>query len=501
MVKLNKLKSVLIGEGSLLIRCAEILLQRQWSLAAIVSNSAEVLAWAKPQGLAVICPQRSADIAIALQDLEFDYLFSIVNGFLLSEEVIGLARQRAINYHDSPLPRYAGLNAATWALIQGETHHAISWHDLTAGIDEGDVLVQVPLAIAADETGLSLNVKCYEAAIAGFQQLSQQLEQDQVQPQPQDLSQRTYFPGWARPWAAGFLDFHQPALQLSRLVRALAFKPGYRTPLAMPKLWLGDNWVAVGKLTILNRSRPEPPLPPGQIVALDGQRLVVSTATANVALSDLRTATTQPLSPLALGYQAGRSLPALPEPASLGPLSETVARHETFWRRRLQRCTGLTLDWLVKDQVTDQPQLCAQTWDGLDALAPRLIDQVRQWQAKTSGGEAALEPALAAPEHPLALALTALLGGFFSRLDRQEGQTLSFSGPVQRALAGTKTAMLFAAFVPMELRCDPDAPLGAALGNWPRNKPSSTSAAAMRGICKCGRGACRMQACPWPSPG
>ena len=38
----------------------------------------------------------------------------------LPESVLRAPRQLAINFHDGPLPRYAGLNAPVWALLHGE---------------------------------------------------------------------------------------------------------------------------------------------------------------------------------------------------------------------------------------------------------------------------------------------------------------------------------------------------------------------------------------------
>ena len=37
------------------------------------------------------------------------------------DEVLRLPRRMAINFHDGPLPRYAGLNTPVWALLNGET--------------------------------------------------------------------------------------------------------------------------------------------------------------------------------------------------------------------------------------------------------------------------------------------------------------------------------------------------------------------------------------------
>jgi len=51
----------------------------------------------------------------------FDWLFSISNLSLIPTALWQAATRRAANFHDGPLPRYAGLNAPAWALLAGET--------------------------------------------------------------------------------------------------------------------------------------------------------------------------------------------------------------------------------------------------------------------------------------------------------------------------------------------------------------------------------------------
>ena len=74
----------------------------------------------------------------------------------------------AINFHDGPLPGYAGLNVTTWALLAGEREHAITWHLMTSDVDGGEIVAAEHFPIADDETAFSLNARCYEAALASF---------------------------------------------------------------------------------------------------------------------------------------------------------------------------------------------------------------------------------------------------------------------------------------------------------------------------------------------
>ena len=92
------------------------------------------------RGLRVEAP--GAGLAERLAGLQVDWLLSIANLSLIPAAVLALATQGAVNFHDGPLPRYAGLNAPVWAILNGEAQHGITWHLIAGGIDEGDILEQ-----------------------------------------------------------------------------------------------------------------------------------------------------------------------------------------------------------------------------------------------------------------------------------------------------------------------------------------------------------------------
>jgi hypothetical protein len=151
---LRHMRSFLIGETSLLIRCAGILLHHHLPIGGIISTNGRVAAWAKERSIP--CLSSGEDRLPFLRQEPFDYLFSIVNGAVLPEEVWRLPAHGAINYHDGPLPRYAGVHATSWALLIRERSHAVSWHMVESRIDAGNILKQWPVTIDEGETALVL---------------------------------------------------------------------------------------------------------------------------------------------------------------------------------------------------------------------------------------------------------------------------------------------------------------------------------------------------------
>src|SRR5689334_7494110 len=115
----NKISCYIIGEGTLPIQCAEILLNRKHTIYGIISSDLAVTDWARGREIPHIDP-KNKDIVTFLSLHPFEYLFSIVNMNILPKRVLAFPRRCAINFHDAPLPRYAGRYATSWAIMQGE---------------------------------------------------------------------------------------------------------------------------------------------------------------------------------------------------------------------------------------------------------------------------------------------------------------------------------------------------------------------------------------------
>ncbi|MCL4674758.1 MAG: peptide synthetase, partial [Pararhodobacter sp.] len=268
---------VLIGNESLLVECAKVLIGRGHQIRTIASENGDVIAWAGSAGIPVVAPGKGLEDRI---DGGFDWLLSIANLSLLPDALLARAARGAVNFHDGPLPRYAGLNAPVWARLNGETRHGITWHMIEGGIDEGDILEQVSFDITDEDTAFSLNARCYGAAIDSFPALVAALENGAPNRRKQDLSLRTLYRRNDRPDAAARLDFSCPVADLVRLVRALDHG-GYWNPIALPKVESAAGVFAVGQAEAAVGSGV-----PGTVLHA-GDDLVVACADGAIRLLDL----------------------------------------------------------------------------------------------------------------------------------------------------------------------------------------------------------------------
>ncbi len=305
-----------IGEGTLPIQCAEIILQRGHLIHGIISPEDALRKWALAKNIRAIDPLHDPQLLSYITAQPFDYLFSIVNYSVLPEvmeilpwwmsvadsnqspnsfqslydEMIRAPRRAAINYHDAPLPRYAGFYTTSWALMNQETIHGVTWHRMTGQIDAGDILAQSQVNISPGETAWTLNAKCYEAAIRSFGSLIQNLERHQETTSTQDMRQRTYFPLHRHPPAGGILSWNNSAEALDALVRSLSFG-SHPNPLGSPKLLVAGKLLLISELNILpdastlNTAKEAP----GTILAITPQALTIAARTSAIGLRRLAT--------------------------------------------------------------------------------------------------------------------------------------------------------------------------------------------------------------------
>ena len=331
--------TLILGEGPLVIPCAEILLRHKHTIQAIVCTNHVIQEWAQEQKIRYLA--RLDDLLVSGDGRPLDYLFSIANLSVVPARILALPRRGAINFHDGPLPRYAGLHATTWAIFNQEPSHGVTWHEMQQTVDAGAILQQSVFALAPDDTAFTLNRKCFRAGIDSFEELVKALGEGTLRASPQDLARRTYFAKHARPAAQACIDWTRPAEQIAAFVRALDFGP-YPNPLEMPKVVGGRHVLLVPKVEVLPVVSAGPP---GTVLDVDGESVRVATSTNQVLVPQLLTLAGEAVSLAAAGITAGYRFETLPADtaATLTRRGQRIVRHEEFWQERLLQLAPLEL--------------------------------------------------------------------------------------------------------------------------------------------------------------
>lgn len=205
-----------------------------------------------------------------LHDLGVHMLLNVHSLYRVHFDILKAVRYGGFNLHPGPLPRYAGLNAPSWAIYDGRTRHAVSVHKMDAGIDTGPVVYEAWFGISPSDTGLTVSNNCVKHGVPLMLALVDQLARDSgsLELRSLDPAGRTYH-GREVP-NNGRIDWHQPARRVVDFVRACDYWP-------FPSPWGHPQGVIDGRqVQILKAQRTGRPAtrPPGTVSCYDAAQFV-----------------------------------------------------------------------------------------------------------------------------------------------------------------------------------------------------------------------------------
>jgi methionyl-tRNA formyltransferase len=103
-------------------------------------------------GLRVYEPLRMRAFADEIGDQEFDFFVVASYGRILPQALLDLPRLGALNVHPSLLPKYRGATPIQSAIAAGERETGVSIMLMDAGVDTGDLVLALRVAIGPEET-------------------------------------------------------------------------------------------------------------------------------------------------------------------------------------------------------------------------------------------------------------------------------------------------------------------------------------------------------------
>jgi methionyl-tRNA formyltransferase len=267
----TKTRVVLLGGKELALRCLDSMLaMRDVEVVAAIPCAADdpdeqrwypsLARRARDLGLPLHQPRSVNDEAFrpVLDQLRPDILLSIFYDKILRPPVLVLPRIAAVNLHFGLLPFNRGSLPIPWAIIDGNDA-GVTLHHMDPGVDTGDIIAQVAVPVAEHETARDVYDRCTAAGHYLFEGAFPLVVAGCAPRRPQPAGGTYYPPGY--PFDR-WIDWSQPAGQLSRFVRALTFAPypGARTALAGREFELRHPvWV----------TNDEVAAPPGTVCSID----------------------------------------------------------------------------------------------------------------------------------------------------------------------------------------------------------------------------------------
>jgi methionyl-tRNA formyltransferase len=215
---------------------------------------------------------QDASLAEKVRAEDVDILLNVHSLYVIHAAVLGAPRIGAFNLHPGPLPRYAGLNAVSWAIYRGERSHGVTVHWMAPEIDAGPIAYQSLFPIDENDTALSLSARCVREGVPLMMRLLDVASKNpaEIPAIPQDMQKREYFD--SKVPEGGRLSWQWPAEKIVDFVRACDYFP-FRSPWGHPRTRMGSQELAVVKA---RRTRLRSDSPPGTVGEFTGEGVKVA---------------------------------------------------------------------------------------------------------------------------------------------------------------------------------------------------------------------------------
>ena len=233
----------------------------------------EVALAARERGLPVLeLPTlRTPDAVQQLAELNLDAAVVVAYGQLVPPNLLNVPRLGWINLHFSLLPAWRGAAPVQWAIRHGDELSGASVFQLTAGLDEGDVIGTMTEQIRSRDTSGDLLARLSVAGAPLAVNALGALADGSAHPTPQSTDGVSFAP--RIDVASAQVPWHLPALAVDRFVRSMTPAPGAWSELDGVRVKIGPvllSW-APRRTGV---SQPEVDLAPGELHATKSQVFV-----------------------------------------------------------------------------------------------------------------------------------------------------------------------------------------------------------------------------------
>ena len=217
------------------------------------------------EGIPVLQPEKPRDeeFVAQLRALEPDVSVVVAYGHIIPKAVLDLPPSGSFNVHASLLPKLRGAAPIQAAILEGLPETGVTIMRMVPPLDAGPMLLQVSTPIAEDETYGELALRLSELGALALIEAMTLVAVGRAREEAQDDARATYAGKIDRESAR--IDWTRPTLDVCRRIRAYDPKPGAFT----------EHRGAALKLFGARRL-PHVDRPPGEVVEISGEGMVVA---------------------------------------------------------------------------------------------------------------------------------------------------------------------------------------------------------------------------------
>ena len=134
---------------------------------------------------------REPEAVALLQKLRPDYIICVHFPYIVPKEVLAVPRKGVLNLHPAFLPYNRGWHTPSWAILE-QTPIGATLHFMDSGVDTGDIVHQVELAVSPGDTAHTLYARLLELEMKVFADAWPRLESGQFERKRQDLARGSF---------------------------------------------------------------------------------------------------------------------------------------------------------------------------------------------------------------------------------------------------------------------------------------------------------------------
>ena len=207
-----------------------------------------------------------------------DLIVTAAYGHILRKPLLDVPRLDCINVHASLLPRHRGASPIAAAILAGDSRTGVTIIRMSTGMDEGDIIARKAINVAGDDTAGSLHDKLAELAAELLLETVAAFRQGSVVYTIQKHGEATYCGKLTK--ADGEIDWNAAPEAVCRHIRAM-------TPWPAALSMLKGQRVTILQADACER---EPSGPPGTIIKMDCDGILVAAAEGCIAVRRLKPA-------------------------------------------------------------------------------------------------------------------------------------------------------------------------------------------------------------------
>ena len=161
-------KIYLVGSGRTAENCLRVLYPYQKNIVYITTEKKSSIfsqRFCEQNNIEFFCMEGKALRDFLFVITEQALIISAHNSYLFPREIVEKQNLKIINMHIALLPFYRGMNAPTWEIFDQQRYAGTTWHEVTAGIDNGGIICQQKFQIEEHDTALKVLLKSFEFGV------------------------------------------------------------------------------------------------------------------------------------------------------------------------------------------------------------------------------------------------------------------------------------------------------------------------------------------------